>query len=301
MPSPLRSGFVCLLGRPNVGKSTLVNRLVGRPISITAPRPQTTRNRILGVRHGPGTQAVFVDTPGLHEPTGALNRRMVGYALGALADADLVLMLVEPCPGPTYVRHPGDALVLERLQAAGRPALLAVNKIDRANEGEVLRTIAGFADGPFAEIVPVSALTGRGVERLAALIEARLPEGPPYFDADQVTDQPEAALCAELVRQEVFRRLRQEVPYATAVRVEEMTDRGDLLAITARIYVDRDSQKGILIGRGGRMLKSIGQAARRHIERLLGTRVFLALDVRVLKDWSSDPRRLTELGYPEGE
>ncbi|MBI4082849.1 MAG: GTPase Era [Candidatus Lambdaproteobacteria bacterium] len=300
MAEPLRSGFVSLVGRPNVGKSTLVNRLVGRAISITDRKPQTTRNRILGVRHGPGYQLVLVDTPGIHAPTKPLNRRMVAYALAALQDAEVVLMVIEPVARAPFEPHPEDARVLEVVRKAGRPAFLVINKIDRAGAAEVLATIRGYAEErAFAEIVPVSALTGQGVERLAELVIARLPEGPPYFEPDQVTDQSEPMVIAELIRQEVFRRTEQELPYATAVRIEAIRERPQLLMIEARILCERESQKGILIGRGGRMLKAIGQHARRRIEALLGTSVYLELRVAVLKDWSSDPRRLTELGYPE--
>lgn len=208
-----RSGFVALVGRPNVGKSTLLNKLVGRSVSITSDKPQTTRTRILGVRHGPGFQAVFMDTPGIHQAHSPLNVRMVNYAMGALAEADLVLALVD-------AQEDGgedEALVLERVAQAKRPSILLLNKIDLASEGSVLKRLAQLApleqQGTFRELVPVSALTGRGVERLHDLIEARLPPGPPYFEEGQVTDQPEAALIAELVRQEIFRRLHQEVPY----------------------------------------------------------------------------------------
>jgi GTP-binding protein Era len=221
---------------------------------------------------------------------------MVRYAMDALAEADLALVLVEPDGSPGAE----DRLVLERVRQAGRPALLLVNKIDRVAEGRVLETLKAYgALGPFEEIVPISALTGRGVERLEGLIVARLAPGPPFFEPHQVTDQPEPAIVAELVRQEAFRRTHREVPYQTAVRVERMEARGKHIVIEARIFVERDSQKGILIGKGGAMLKAIGTAARKKIEPLLGAPVHLALEVRVLADWSRNPRRLAELGYPE--
>ncbi len=296
MSEGYRSGFVCLVGRPNVGKSTLINRLVGRTVAITADKPQTTRNRILGVKHGPDWQIVFVDTPGIHVASLALNRRMVATATQALREADLVLMLVEPGAEPTAE----DRLVLEQVRAAGRPALLVLNKVDIAPEEAVLATLRAYgALGAFAELVPISARTGRNVERLERLVLERLPPGPPYFPPDQRTDQSEPALIAELVRQEVIRRTHQELPYKTAVRVERMEETPRRLVIVASIFVERDSQKGIVIGKGGRMLKAIGTAARKLIERLLGQPVYLELEVRVLERWSEDPRHLDALGYPE--
>ena len=297
--SPFRSGFVCLAGAPNVGKSTLLNRLVGQAISITAPKPQTTRTRILGILHGEDFQAVFVDTPGIHRAGDPLNVRMVGYALAALRDADLRVLMVEPhgAAGPP----PDVRASLESMAESASPAVLVINKIDRAGERKILETIAWHdRQGGFEEIFPLSALKGRGVDRLQGRIPAYLSEGPPYFEPDQVTDQPEEQIVSELVRQEIFRRTHQEVPYSTAVRVEGMEESDGLLTIHADILVEWDSQKGILIGKQGRKLKAIGQAARRNIEALFGSRVYLALRVVVLKDWSRDPRRLEELGYPKG-
>lgn len=295
-----RSGFVCVAGRPNVGKSTLVNRLVGAPVSITTRKPQTTRTRILGVMHRPGAQAVLMDTPGIHEATGALNERMVGYAAAALAEADLVLMMAEPFPPRWEEPGPQERLVLKMASAVPTPAILAVNKIDRASEDRVLRTLDWYGrTGRFTEIVPISALKGKGVERLEALIPSYLPEGPAYFEPGQTSDQSDAALIGELVRQAVFRNTGQEIPYSTAVRIERIEQRKDLLVVEGRIFVERESQKGILIGKGGSALKRIGRQARIRIEALLGTRVYLGLHVAVLKDWSRDPRRLDELGYPE--
>lgn len=292
----LRSGFVCLVGRPNVGKSTLLNALVGRPVSITARKPQTTRNRIVGVKHGPGYQVVLVDTPGIHQAAAPLNVRMVRYATAALAEADIVLVIVEPGPEPTQEDH----LVLERVREAAPLAFLLINKIDTASEATILRSLQTYgALGIFEEVVPVSAVTGKGLERLERLIVARLRPGPPYFEPEQATDQSETMIIAELVRQELFRRTHQEVPYKSAVRVEHLEDKPGRLVIDARIFVERDSQKGIVIGKGGRMLKAIGTAARAKIEALLGVRVYLGLQVTVLAGWSENPRYLAELGYPE--
>lgn len=296
------TGFICLAGPPNVGKSTLLNRLVGRPVSITADKPQTTRNRIMGVRTTEETQTIFVDTPGIHASRDPLNQRMVSYALAALDDADAVLVLAEPFAKHKLEPRAEDQLVLDRLKATKQRALLAVNKIDLANEHQILETLRWFGDtGRFEEIVPISAETGRGVERLEQLLLGFLSEGPQYFEADQITDQSESMIVAELIRQEVFRRTHQEIPYSTAVQVESMEEKEGLLEIHARIYVERDSQKGIVIGKGGSMLKNIGQQSRRRMESWLGMKIFLALHVAVLKDWSGNPRHLTRFGYPDVE
>lgn len=296
MDAEFRSGIVCLVGRPNVGKSTLLNRLVGKPISITAKIPQTTRNRIMGVKHSPGYQVVFIDTPGIHDAVSPLNRRMVGYALQALDDADLVLMITE-AGAPASSRE--DA-VLERVLKASAPKYLVLNKIDQVDAARVMASLQRFgAMTGFSEWIPLSALTGKGVERLETLIESQLQPGPPYFEADQITDQSESTLISELVRQEVFRRTRQEVPYKTAVRVERILAEKSRLLVDATIVVERDSQKGILIGKQGQMLKTIGTEARKQIERLLGTPIHLALHVKVISSWSERAGTLTSLGYPE--
>ncbi len=297
---PFRSGFVCLAGYSNVGKSTLLNRLVGSPVSITASKPQTTRNRILGIKTGPDYQLVYMDTPGIHSPSDPLNVRMVGYAVSAMREADVIVVLVEPLAPPRFNLSRGLQAVLELVNESAGEALLVINKIDLADQHQVLESIKRLDDtGLFREIFPLSALQGQGVERLAEVIPSYLREGPRYFDSDSVTDQSEWMIVAELVRQEIFRRTSQEVPYSCAVRVESMGEKKKLLTIHARIFVERDSQKGILIGKGGKMLKAIGQAARLKIEALFGMRVFLGLQVGVLKDWSANPRHLAELGYPE--
>ncbi|HUJ74762.1 MAG TPA: GTPase Era [bacterium] len=297
---PFRSGFVCLLGRPNVGKSTLVNRLVGQAISITSPKPQTTRHRILGVCHGPGWQVVLVDTPGVHLARDALNQRMVRYALRALEDTDLVLLLVEPLAAGAPPRPAEDERVLQALAQAGRPAWLVINKADLATEADLAATRERYqARYPFGRVLSLSARTGQGVDALLAALPGALPEGPHYFEAGQVTDLAAPTLLAELVRQEVFRRTQQEVPYSTAARVELLEQRGGHWHVHCRVFVERDSQKGILIGKGGQMLKAIGQAARPRMEWLLGGPVYLDLQVTVLPGWSRDARLLEELGYPE--
>ena len=298
-----RSGFVCLVGRPNVGKSTLMNRLVGSTVSIATPKPQTTRTRIMGVLHGEDYQVVFIDTPGIHQAFSPLNKRMVGYALGALSDADLCCVLVEPRPSPGAPPGPEEQLLLDRVREAGRPALGLVNKVDAAGGEQVLATLSALHDtGLFAEVLPVSALTGHNLERLMQLILERLEPGPEYFPPGQISDQGRETMIGELIRQALMTRTRDEVPYGAAVRVESLEERTQgepLLVVHASIFVERDSQKGIVIGKGGKMLKAIGSEARRRIENLLGVRIFLELNVRVLDRWSEDPRRLTELGYPE--
>ncbi len=299
-PQPYRSGFACIVGRPNVGKSTLLNRLVGRVVSITTAKPQTTRNRILGVKHGAAYQAVLMDTPGIHEAADLLNSRMVGYAVAAFHEADLVLAMVEPFPEGYTEPGPQDRLVLEMVQGSSTAALLLVNKIDLAHAAQVPATIAWYAaSGRFAEIVPLSALKRQGLAILDQLIPRYLPEGPPYFEPGQISDQSEETLAAELVRQAVFRRTGQEIPYSVAVRVERMAEKDGLLTIHATLYVERDSQKGIVIGKKGRTLAAIGTAARQRIESLFATRVYLDLHVKVHKNWSANPRSLTQLGYPE--
>jgi GTP-binding protein Era len=297
---PYRSGFVCLVGRPNVGKSTLVNRLVGQPVSITSAKPQTTRTRVLGVCAGEGWQAVLIDTPGIHQARDPLNRRLVSYAVAGLQDADLAVVLVEPLTPRHPLPGPEEELVLRRVRESGAKALLVVNKVDAAPEGAVLETLRHYGGlGLFEELFPLSAATGRGVDRLLDVLPKYLPEGPRYFEEDQWTDQSVPHMLGELVRQEVFQRTEQEIPYSTAVQVQNIEEKEGVTVIHARIVVERDSQKGILIGKGGKMLRGIGQAARRRMETLLGGRVFLDLQVEVLADWSRDARRLAELGYPE--
>ncbi|MDH4224160.1 MAG: GTPase Era [Deltaproteobacteria bacterium] len=305
MTSAFRSGFVALVGRPNVGKSTLLNQLVGKPVSITADKPQTTRNRILGVVHGPAWQAVLMDTPGIHQAEGLLNQRMVAYAVAALKEADLIVMLVEPFAGRYTRPGPQDEAVLALVSAAPAPALLLVNKVDAHPRPRVEETLAWYNDfsrnhpggGRFSGVYPLSALEGLGVDPLKEVMAGFLPEGPPYFDPDQTTDQNEPVLIAEMIRQELFRRTRKEVPYSTAVRVEKIEDDGKLMRIYAVILVERDSQKPIVIGKGGLLLKEIGRGARLKLEALFGAKIYLDLHVKVLKGWSESPRELTRLGY----
>lgn len=293
--TPFRSGFAAIVGRPNVGKSTLLNRILGDKIVITSDKPQTTRNRIQGIHNLPGGQIVFIDTPGVHRATSHLNRYMVDTALAAVQGVDAIIFLVEADAAPAGE----EKLLLEVLAGGTAPVFLVINKVDRVAKESLLEKIAAYARlYPFREIVPVSALTGDGVEGLVQAVFTALPEGPPYFPDDILTDVPERFVVAEIIREKVFRLTRDEVPYAVAVVVDSFRERPDgLVAISATINVERDSQKGIIIGRRGEMLKRIGSQARHDIERLLDSRVFLELFVRVQKDWSENPQMLKEFGY----
>lgn len=297
-----RCGIVALIGRPNVGKSTLLNQLLGMKLSIVSPRPQTTRNRIMGVVNRDGLQAAFVDTPGLWKgpEQRALQRRMLREARGSLSDVDLAVALVDP-QREADPQH--NATLLEVL--AGMPAVLAINKIDLLGRREGLLPVieAYDATGAFGAVVPISARTGENVEGLMEEVARRLPVGEPLFPEDVVTDSSERFLCAEIVREKVFRLTGQEVPYATAVEVEafEEEDRERLVRIYARISVEKESQRRILIGKGGTKVRAIGTAARLDIERLLGTHVYLDLHVSVARDWSRKPGAVERLGHFETE
>ena len=295
--APSRAGYVALVGRPNVGKSTLMNRLLDHKLSIVTPAPQTTRQRILGILSRPTYQMVFLDTPGILEPRYELQRRMLEQALAAVGDADLLVALVE---ARDPLRDRELDLLKDLLSRAGkRPLFVALNKIDRMAKLNLLPLIARLAAlGEFAAIVPVSALHGDGVKELEAALAARLPESPPFYPPDTLSDRPERFFAAELVREKVFRRYREEVPYATAVRItafEEEAERKKVY-VKAQILVERATQKGILIGEGGRALRAVGREARLDIEAMLGRPVFLELEVRVAADWRKDKRLLEELG-----
>ena len=291
-----RAGFVSLVGRPNSGKSTLLNRLVGEKLAIVSPRPQTTRNRITGIRNLPGAQIVFIDTPGLHAPAGKLGAFMRQTVERALEDVDLVCVLVDV----TEPLHP-DPEMLEMLGRHRGPAYCVLNKTDRMRaKGRLLPLIDAWqAAGRFREIVPISALDGTNCDRLLPLIVDTLPEHPAFFPLDATSDQPETFYVAEMIREKVFLLTHEEVPYAVAVTVEELTERTapEALYIQATIFVERDSQKGILIGQAGSMLKRIGTAARRELEAFFGIKVYLALTVRVRPQWRKDDRALREFGF----
>lgn len=297
MASPHRAGFVALVGRPNVGKSTLLNRLVGEKMAIVSRRPQTTRTRITGIRHLPAAQIVFVDTPGLHGGPGRFSQLMARTAAKAVEDVDLVCFVAEATENPARL----DRAALDQLKAVRAPVYCCLNKIDLVSpKSRLLPLIAAYRVAhPFAEIVPISAERGEHCERLLNLIVAALPERPPYFPPDALTDQPETFWVAEAIREKIFRLTHQEVPYACAVRVEELTERRrpECLYVRATIFVERDSQEGIVIGKGGAMLKRIGGAARIDLERFFGIKVYLDLTVRVRSEWRKDEKALREFGF----
>jgi GTP-binding protein Era len=285
---------VAVIGRPNVGKSTLVNRLVGAKVAITSTSPQTTRSNLRGVIQGKEHQIVLVDTPGIHRPRAEVGRRLNHLAYTSLAGADLALAVIDVDAGV----GPGDRLVAARAQAASIPVVLALNKVDRAAPTRVASQLAEAAGWDFAAYVPVSALTGSGLEDLIGEMVARLPEGPPLFPPDQVTDQSEAALAAEIVREKFLPRLREEMTHSLLVRVEEFEASPDLIRIGLHLVVERNSQKGIMIGKDGRMLREGGREAREELEGRFGRRVHLELRVVVEPDWQRRPQLLDRLGFP---
>ncbi len=289
------SGFVAIIGRPNVGKSTLLNHIVGQKIAITSPKPQTTRNRILGIQNLENAQVLFVDTPGIHEAHSPLNRYMVDQARSAALDVDVVLWLVE-------ADRPVDTepMIPSLLEKCQRPVLLVINKIDTIPKDKLLPLIAAYSKiCPFASIVPISALKGEGVDALMKEIPPLLPEGPRYYPEDQLTDVPERFIVAEMIREQILLRTKDEVPYGVAILVERFQENPvkNMIGIDAVINVERDSQKGILVGKGGTMIRHIGQGARKEIERMLGIKVHLQLFVRVQKNWTSSGRMMKEFGY----
>jgi len=289
-----KSGFVSIVGRPNVGKSTLLNRLLNEKIVAVSNKPQTTRNNIRGIVSDEFSQIVFLDTPGIHDAQTRLNRSMVDAAYSSLSGIDLLLLVIDA----TTPRD--DAFVREVAAKAGCPVFLVLNKVDLVEPREKLLTLMAALTKlhAFAEIIPISAHTGSNVDRLLQFVREKMPEGIAYFPDDILTDQPEKIICAELVREKVFRLTNEEVPYGTAVVVESFKERPNgVIAISATIMVERDGQKGIIIGKKGAMLKKIGEQARRDIERLLGTRIFLELFVKVQERWSERTAVLRELGY----
>jgi GTP-binding protein Era len=291
---PFRSGFVAVVGRPNAGKSTLVNRLVGQKIAIVTSKPQTTRNRIQGIVTKPEGQIIFIDTPGLHQADSALGRQMMQEVAAALEGIDVLLLMVDAAG-----MHPhSDDLLLEKAKRFRGKTILALNKVDRLPKPKLLPLIAEFAKAfEFSAIVPISALKGAGCEDLLGEILERLPEGGPYFPEEQVTDQPERFLAAEIIREKAIQVMYHEVPYALAVVVEKFEETPKLLRIEAIMNVERDSQKKILIGHKGEMLKKIGTAARKELETILGSKIYLGLFVKVAPDWRENPQRVRELDW----
>ena len=290
-----RCGFVAIVGRPNVGKSTLLNYLVGQKVSITSSKPQTTRHRVIGIKTAEGAQAIYVDTPGLHGGRGrAIDRAMSRAALGALQDVDLVVFVVEA------LRWTGDdARIAERLRDLRVPVILAVNKVDRVERKEDLLPYLEELGtrGSFAEVIPVSARAGIQLDVLEREVGRRLPESAPLFSTDQVTDRSERFLAGEIIREKLMRRLGQEVPYRLTVEIERFSEEGATTKIDAVIWVEKPGQKAIVIGAEGKMLKVVGEEARADIERMLEKRVYLGLWVKVREGWSDDDRALRQLGY----
>ena len=296
VPDKFRCGFVALSGRANVGKSTLMNRLVGAKLSIVSDVPQTTRFPVRGILHRPGLQVIFIDTPGIHKPRYRMNTEMVRLATRVLREVDVVTVLVDASEG----LGPGDRFVFDLLKTARSRNVLVLNKVDLMRKERLLPLIDEVGrTGLFEEIVPLSALSGENCDRLQAVIAERMPPGPPHFPEDALTDLPQRQAISELIREQVFQQTRQEVPHATAVMIEMVEKgEGDLTRIHATIVTDRESQKAILIGEGGRMMKAIGTVARRSIEAYLGSRVHLALWVKVKKGWRDDVSILRLIGLP---
>ncbi len=289
----MRAGFVTVIGRPNVGKSTLVNRLVGRKVAIVTAKPQTTRNRILAIRNKPDAQLVFFDTPGIHKPHYEMDRLMLETAVQSLKRVDVVLLVID-------IEQPfgrGDEHVLGLIKEVEVPVVLGINKIDARNKKEILPVIENYRHRhDFIDIVPFSALTGANVDRLEDVLVEHLPEGEALYPEETLTDLPERFFVAEMVREKILRLTRQEVPHSTAVVVEAWEEGSALTRIEASIFVERESQKAILVGKGGGMMKKIGTAARLDAEKFLGTKVYLGLHVKVRGDWRDNKRTLSELG-----
>jgi GTP-binding protein Era len=289
-----KSGFVAIVGRPNAGKSTLLNRLVGQKVAIVTSKPQTTRNRIQGIVTRPDGQIIFIDTPGLHSPDSALGRQMMHEVAAALEGIDVLLLMVDASRNTPHA----DDLLLERAKRFSGKTILALNKVDGLPKQTLLPLIEAFHKAcEFAAILPISALKGNGCEDLLSEVFRLLPEGEPYFPEDQVTDQPERFLAAEIVREKAIQSMYHEVPYALSVKVEKYEDLPKLLRIEATMNVERDSQKKILIGRKGEMLKKIGTQARKELEELLDKKIYLGLFVKVVPDWRENPHAVRELDW----
>jgi len=294
MTQEFKSGYVAVVGRPNAGKSTLVNRLVGEKVAIVTPRPQTTRNRVQGIVNRPNAQVVLIDTPGLHRPESALGRQMMGEVDAAMDAVDIVALLLDA----SEKFGQGDRRSVERALRFDGTRFLLLNKIDRIPRVELLTQIDAVSKmGSFNEIIPISALKGDGVDLVLRKFIEYLPAGEPQFPVDQYTDQPERFLAAEIVREKAIEATSQEVPHAVAVLVDSFEEAEKLIRIRATIYVDREGQKGILIGKGGSTLKKIGTAARKELETILGTKIFLELYVKVLKNWRENPQIVRQLDW----
>lgn len=289
-----KSGFAAILGAPNVGKSTLLNRLLGEKISITSRKPQTTRNKILGVFHMPHAQIVFVDTPGIHAAKDLFNKKMVEAAVSSIADADVILFVADITKPDTV----SEKILTDTLSSIKKPIIAALNKVDRTKAGHISTEINRWKKTAlFQDIIPISAKLGVGVDKLIGAFVKVLPSGPPFFSEDTLTNMPLRFIVAEIIREKVFRLTGEEIPYAIAVTIEKFEEKKNLSIIHAKIHVEKDSQKGIIIGKKGHLLKTIGQESRKDIQKLVGHQVFLHLFVRVQKNWSKDSKALRKLGY----
>ncbi|WP_114570407.1 GTPase Era [Exiguobacterium flavidum] len=295
-----KSGFVSIIGRPNVGKSTFLNHVIGQKIAIMSDKPQTTRNKVQGVYTTEDTQVVFIDTPGIHKPKHKLGDFMMKVATNALREVDAILFMVNA----TEPKGKGDEFIIEKLQGLETPVILVINKIDKIHPNDLPPIIESYMNElEFAAVVPISALQGNNVEPLLGEIKKVLPEGPMYYPADQVTDHPERFIISEMIREKVLQKTRDEVPHSIAVAIDQIKQReeGDMVDIHATILVERDSQKGIIIGKRGSLLKEIGSEARTDIEMLLGSKVYLNLWVKVQKDWRNKSTQLRDLGFRDDE
>ncbi len=293
-----KSGFVSIVGRPNVGKSTFLNQVLGKKIAIMSDKPQTTRNKIQGVITDTESQTIFIDTPGIHKPKHKLGEFMTDLAIGTLNEVDLVMFMVNA----TEKFGRGDQYIIEELKKVKQPVFLVINKIDLLTKEELLNLITSFeSEYEFAGIIPISALTGANVDRLLDVIKSYLPEGPQFYPSDHITDHPERFIISELVREKVLHLTHEEVPHSVAVVVDkiEPVEGKNVIDVMATIVVERPSQKGILIGKGGQMLKQIGVLARKDMQGLLGTKVYLELWVKVQKDWRNKRLYLNDFGYNE--
>lgn len=293
--SQFKSGFVTLIGRPNVGKSTLLNHIVGQKITIISDKAQTTRNKIQGIYTTDTEQIVFIDTPGIHKPKHRLGKFMVDSAIGTIGGVDVVLFLINV----TEKIGPGDRFIMDKLQSIQTPVFLVLNQIDQILPDELPDIIASYtSEGNFAEVIPISALQGNNVSELLNHVVSYLPEGPQFYPDEQVSDHPEYFIVSELIREKVLHLTREEIPHSVAVVTEQIDrDTDGKVQVNAMIIVERKSQKGIIIGKGGKMIKDIGIRARKDIERLLGDDIHLELWVKVQRDWREKPARLNEYGY----
>ncbi|UOQ86039.1 GTPase Era [Gracilibacillus salinarum] len=300
MHNQFKSGFVAIIGRPNVGKSTFMNHVIGQKIAIMSDKAQTTRNKIQGVYTDDTKQIIFIDTPGIHKPKHKLGDFMVKIAENALNEVDAVMFMINSDEG--YGR--GDQYIMDRLETINKPVFLVINKIDLVHPDQLLPLIEQYKGKyPFEEIIPISALEGNNVNHLMDVFTEHLPEGPQYYPEDQITDHPERFIISELIREKALQLTREEVPHSIAVVIEKIDNRGEdeKILVQASIVVERKSQKGIIIGKQGKMLKDIGKRARQDIERLLGSKVYLELWVKVQENWRNKPHQLFEYGYKQDE